>query len=501
MNKRTSCLLILEFLIVVLPSRAQWVQTKGPCGGSTVFALAINTQGHIFAGAWWNDREGGMYRSTDNGENWTPINAGLTTARPNCLIINRNGDIFAGTMAGVYRSTDNGETWSPSSVGMQRRVFSLAISPTGHIFAGTDYADPVYDGGVYRSTDNGSSWTLVRTGLPETNGGILFVEALAISSDGRIFAGTSYGVFCSRDDGGTWAITPGMTGFRDTGVTELAINSTGHIFASTQDGIFRSTDNGEKWTQTLPEVASYAQAIIVSSSGDILVGDQGVYRSTDNGGTWTRTGSNLPLVYAIASNASGHLYAGTWHSDTEIGGVFRSTDKGSSWTLVGVPTTTVYSLAVNSIGHIFAGTDHNFFRSTNNGATWTLVDRNLFYFDEIAALATNSKGYIFAAGNASVSRSTNDGASWTRIDVGSSSDVKCLAINSSDHIYAGNTYGDLYRSTNDGLSWAQLENTPVSHRTTKDIAALGFTPSGHLLVGTFYGVYSSTAMVEIGWNS
>ncbi|MGC1322845.1 MAG: hypothetical protein WA849_11735 [Candidatus Udaeobacter sp.] len=68
-------------------------------------------------------------------------------------------------------------------------VWALAISPVGHIFAGTF-------GGVFRSTDNGDHWIAVNNGLE-----FPFVISLAVNADGDIFAGTfeGGGVYLSMD--------------------------------------------------------------------------------------------------------------------------------------------------------------------------------------------------------------------------------------------------------------------------------------------------------------
>jgi len=73
-----------------------------------VRALAINSSGHIFAGTYFG---GGVFRSTDDGGTWTPVNNGLECGNIWSLAINSSGEIFAGTAGcqeGVYRSTDNG---------------------------------------------------------------------------------------------------------------------------------------------------------------------------------------------------------------------------------------------------------------------------------------------------------------------------------------------------------------------------------------------------------
>jgi photosystem II stability/assembly factor-like uncharacterized protein len=79
------------------------------------------------------------------------------------LAINSNGDVFAGTFegGGVYRSTDDGDNWSLVDNGLTNTyVTALAINNAGHIFAAT------FGGGAFRSTDNGNGWTFLNTGVP-----------------------------------------------------------------------------------------------------------------------------------------------------------------------------------------------------------------------------------------------------------------------------------------------------------------------------------------------
>ena len=72
-------LLIAVFIFLAPPETmlvAQtpfWEQTNGPYGG-TVNAIAVNSSGPIFVGT----SNGGVFRSIDNGDNWTQVNTGLT---------------------------------------------------------------------------------------------------------------------------------------------------------------------------------------------------------------------------------------------------------------------------------------------------------------------------------------------------------------------------------------------------------------------------------------
>ena len=60
----------------------------------------------------------GVFHSTDNGENWTAINNGLTSNQINSLIV-IGSNIYAGTWGGgVFRSTDEGANWNAINNGL-----------------------------------------------------------------------------------------------------------------------------------------------------------------------------------------------------------------------------------------------------------------------------------------------------------------------------------------------------------------------------------------------
>ncbi|MGH7456791.1 MAG: WD40/YVTN/BNR-like repeat-containing protein, partial [bacterium] len=163
-----------------------WQQTNGPYGGD-IRALAINkSNGYIFAGTFG----GGVFRSTDNGENWTPVNNGLTvTSIVSLAIDSKNGDLYAGTGTlalfarvdgAIFRSTDHGENWTRVNTALfNDNVISLAINDSGHVFAGT------FEHGVLRSKDSGKTWIPINNRLMNME-----VHSLVINSAGHIFAGT-----------------------------------------------------------------------------------------------------------------------------------------------------------------------------------------------------------------------------------------------------------------------------------------------------------------------
>src|SRR5215216_321503 len=110
-----------------------------------------------------------MYKSVDAAKNWGNDNYGLNvSATINHLAIHptQTATIYAGTTLGVFRSTDAGKTWSPINNGLTGTlVVGLVIDPltpsTLYVASGTDFGNI---GGVFKSTDGGNSWNLRTSG-------------------------------------------------------------------------------------------------------------------------------------------------------------------------------------------------------------------------------------------------------------------------------------------------------------------------------------------------
>ena len=87
-----------------------WVPTNGPYGGH-IDTLYATPDGVLFAGV----RGAGIFRSTDLGDSWTPVNVGLPFEPGEGYIsasvfAQKGGTLYAGS-GGLYASTDGGDTW------------------------------------------------------------------------------------------------------------------------------------------------------------------------------------------------------------------------------------------------------------------------------------------------------------------------------------------------------------------------------------------------------
>lgn len=294
--KNTS-LIILVLLIIIsisIPVNAQWITS----GLADKYILCMTSSGsNLFAGL---DGEG-VFRSTDNGANWTEVNTGLNDLYINVLTVNSSGHIIAGTFDGVFISTNNGTNWTEISNGLTETDVNALIAVGSTLYAG---AHAVVGGLVFRSTDNGANWTEV--GKPSDAS--FYLKSFAVIGS-TLFAGTTDGVYYTTDNGANW--TAANTGLSDTYVYSLAVIGA-TLFASTQSFVFRSTNNGGNWTALSTEINEYTYSLAVNNS-TLFAGTNGdVYISNNNGADWTKatTGMTNPRVTALKVFGT-HLYAGT----------------------------------------------------------------------------------------------------------------------------------------------------------------------------------------------
>jgi len=129
----------------------------------------------------------GIYLSNDGGNSWLVSNNGIASYYGTKGIIVHGGEVFIGNelFPDVYKSTDNGANWTKASNVPGQAVTSFASNGTT-LFSG------VINNGVYSSSNSGTSWTNIRTGLPQP--GIVYYK-LAIKDN--------Y-IFCGTDVAGVW---------------------------------------------------------------------------------------------------------------------------------------------------------------------------------------------------------------------------------------------------------------------------------------------------------
>lgn len=281
-----------------------------------VVTIAANSHGHLFTASYTS----GVYRSTNGGTTWVPINSGLMFSSALGLAINPlNNDLFVSSGARIYRSTTNGESWVvQDSTTFSSGAWRLLMNGQGTLFGSPNSSDS-----LRRSSDLGRTWITVHNGLPHG-----FSQDMRIHTNGDLYV------------------------------------------AMHNDWVFRSSNNGGNWIALprpfppLPYVD--ADAIAFGPGSEISVGDDGwgFFKSTDGGFSWLQLNNGLSnhYVWALAVTNEGLIFAGL-ASD----GICRSTNGGAQWDSINTGLGTsrrIYSLFVGPNGYLFAGTISGLFRST-----------------------------------------------------------------------------------------------------------------------------------------
>lgn len=173
----------------------------------------------------------GVFRSEDGGATWKPVNRGTRAefmpdkypefgqcVHKLLMAAGSSTNLFQQNHCGVYRTSDSGESWEEITAGLPSDFgFPLALHPRD---PGTLYVLPLQGAEfrcppegklrVFRSRDSGSTWQPLAAGLPQEQAftGILREGMTADQSDpAGIYFGTNTGkVFASRDEGDSWKI-------------------------------------------------------------------------------------------------------------------------------------------------------------------------------------------------------------------------------------------------------------------------------------------------------
>jgi len=395
-----------------------------------------------------------LYRSTDGGDSWQGLQAGLPSESGiTALSLVDDDSLLLGTAdGGVYRVAVDDLGWAAvaGKEGMAQPyevdVNALAVSP--------DYARDrtVYAGsaaaGVFLSTDGGLHWQ--ETGFPARgNDPDLFHLALSpdYPQDRTLFATAGWRPYRSTDGGDTWQVLgqglPAVFPISALAVSPAyAQDRTVYAGGNYLDPrIFVSTDGGESWQpsgQGLPESSTGVDAIALSPgcatdrTAYAWVKDQGLYRSTDGGASWEQVFEEewwwvQSLALSPRFPTDGTLFAGVL-----FGQLYQSLDGGFTWQDrgAGLPAGTVWVRALvlspdfERDGTLFAGLDQGVIQSTDGGRTWRPANAGLPLKDDgtpasVLSLGTSpdypSDGTLFVGlVDYGVYRSVDGGESWRR---------------------------------------------------------------------------------------
>lgn len=323
-----------------------------------------------------------------------------------------DGTVYAGTtLGGVWRTTNWGESWQEVNAGLpSREVVDLAISLTNTYGQRTIFV-VLKDQGLFRSSNSGESWVAIAGGFANLN-----IRTIVISPnylhDQTIYLGLQSveqaEVYRSTDGGISWTLDFSS---KDGGpIQDLTLSpnyAQNHTdrWALCHFALFKAKADGTGWErQSLQRPRTYRwtwfSTIVAASPTDLYVGmtapvpDPAVlFRSLDSGLTW----SVLPYPFSYNDHpwqlisSPNYLQDHTvfmahdwdsWHGGNTRG-IRMSTDKGDTWLSLneGLPNQQARSVSVglkDGYLQIFAGTTTKVYQRVPPA-----VSLNLTYLDAV----------------------------------------------------------------------------------------------------------------------
>jgi len=319
-------------------SKDYFWKNVGPAGES-ILALAVDplTTTIIYAGT----DSGGVFKSTDGGENWNTINTGLPKTHVNDIAINplTPATLYVGTDSGLFRSSDAGASWS--ATGLSFAVYDLAIDPKT---PSTFYGLSPYN--IVKSTDEGRTWSKAVSGMENPPGISLNFHVAGLAIDPlkptMLYAATTpythpmsmrywpgY-VFISTNSAVSWSVTD-LWFYSDVYMLVIDPSTPSTLYLGLYTGVMKSTDSGKNWdlvNNGLEQPDIRTLAIDPANPAIVYAGTRrGVFVSTNGAGDWNEFDAGLPdseiIDLAIDPKTPTTLYAAT------ASGVFKNSNGGS----------------------------------------------------------------------------------------------------------------------------------------------------------------------------
>jgi photosystem II stability/assembly factor-like uncharacterized protein len=313
----------------------RWRSIGPDRGGRSIAAAGVRGRPKE---AYFGATGGGLWKTTDGGDTWTPITDGqiksasvgavaVSESNPDVVYIGMGetcirGNIMAGD--GIYKSTDAGKTWRQVGFdgGAKQNISKIRIHPTNPdiVWAAVFgfHGAPNDERGVFKTTDGGRTWKKVLYRDDKTGAVDLSLDA---TNPNVIYAAMweAYRVEYQMSSGG-----PGS-------------------------GLFKSTDGGETWTEItrrpgLPSGVVGRIGVAVAADPNrvyALVENEngGLFASDDAGATWRLVNSNRSIRQRAFYYT--HITADTKNKDVVYAlntSLFKSTDGGKTLTSVGQGT-------------------------------------------------------------------------------------------------------------------------------------------------------------------
>ena len=384
--------------------------TGSDSSGQSWYDLAIVVDPNDASTMWvggvnnWKSTDGGVTYTIQT--NWTyPNSIGYTHADIHYLNI-YNGDLYCGSDGGVFVSSDGGDNWTDKSAGLQiSQFYRLSTSQTNPnlIIGGTQ--------------DNGTNLYTGSNNWKHVVGADGMECIINPINSSIMYAAIQFGSIRKSTNGGnnfSMIINPDQV--NDTGgwVTPYVLdpNNSNHIYVGYTE-LYRSTNSGNSFTQISNLNSSSTLRIVevckANSSVIYLGRGQNILRSSNGGISFSSVTGNLPnktITSIITDPLDEDRVWVSFSGYTNNQKVYFSSNGGSSWSNLstGLPNLPANCLLYRdgSVDEIYCGTDVGVYSLTGNSGSWAsfgtglpnvVVDElEITYIVDKLRIATHGRG-------------------------------------------------------------------------------------------------------------
>jgi photosystem II stability/assembly factor-like uncharacterized protein len=297
--------------------------------------------GNIFGA----NKERGVYRTKDGGRTWQPVlqisdrtgvvDLALDVKNPSILIAGlwtaerKPWSINSGSVeGGLYRTTDGGDNWRkltnglPSGTMVGRTAVSISLANPKRVYAQIEAGDD--KGGVFRSDDGGDSWARINATRTLQQRAFYYTHIYADPIDQDTVYALNTGAYRSTDGGKTFG-SAGVSLHGDH--HDLWINPTNNkTMISANDGGVGITMNGTTWSTQDNQPTAEIYRLEVDTRWPYWV-----YGSQQDNSSIAVPSNNVGETYSVGGGESGYIavdprnpnliYAGNY------GGLITRTDR------------------------------------------------------------------------------------------------------------------------------------------------------------------------------
>ena len=344
------------FSIAIAPTDTSYIYLRCADGNlyrSTNSGFEWEKRNDIVLGTWVNSitvnpynknslytLSGKLYKSEDGGQTYKVL---LDASNQSSFVLNPQdtltlyasiGDYAFAPEGGIIKTTDEGENWESIVNGIEgnfvtANTLKMNQQNTEELYAG------IGNLGIYKTTNGGDNWFL--TNLAYTDIKDIYIDP---SNPENIISGQyGWGAMRSTNRGADWFHPVFNSPWENIQFKHFSINpaDSDNIIATIEEGYFETTDGGESWSfgeyfqyvRTIDYHPRVENVLFAGSTKSPWEGDgrNALYKSTDGGQTWEIKLNERADQFAFDGKDDNTIYALNISDDE----VYKSIDFGESW--------------------------------------------------------------------------------------------------------------------------------------------------------------------------